>query len=794
MDAIDAELRDIGELLRVVKPDEAERRFRAVVDMLGDEDLKLWEPDLKKTAEQFHKKRRRALLQVLDDRLAARSNRATAPVSVERPKLREADVIAFETAITHSLQELSRWHIFQWSTHYRETLRQAFVRATALAREPETIEALKRALAKHSTEIFSKGYSHVSVADSHPIALTKSLGGLQRFLELPVEFYTGSVAANQPVLTATRLVASAMLSGIIEGYGQVRFGETLGTQLLIDTPRAWAHYLGFLTSKDLSSLVSRFEPTPFRDGLTSNVLPLIEGIENLLGRTGADRLPVPVLSQLIWESRRVDIALQSPSVESAKLVEVQAYIDGGYVTDGNLLEAANRGVSVIVAPLRPDIAERSVADDALRPILVDTAATTPSESRERVVYVLRSTISRYEKNKELSAPLSYNVARNFPLHNPFLSRYFHVYRRSVRDLLRTFERRNGVRLWCSVRRSGKTTACFDLSTTTGTSMVVSQTCDNTEADASVSAFYEEVVRALQSGEQIGARFFYETVVKCAALSTLMSRYVFVLDEYETLFARLRLACDRDEELRYTVVQPLLNQMVAFSRENLIVFIGQRPDAHFVLMDQNQLSAYVQQDAFPLFEHTPGSEVSELSELLRKVLTDRLPIVDGFADSVYDETAGHPFLTVKLLVELVDWLIETKRRMAHLALGRADFEAFRKARLVPARISVSSEYAFFRNAIADALAPKERLRNPWLYATYATLRQVCLEYPSTLECSRDDFGRIVDLLRLTPELGLSADYILTTGGQANFLRMTSDDRVAPRIPLLGRIAAVTTPRL
>src|SRR5204863_4372926 len=114
---------------------------------------------------------------------------------------------------------------------------------------------------------------------------------------------------------------------------------------------------------------------------------------------------------------------------------------------------------------------------------------------------------------------------------------------------------------------------------------------------------------------------------------------------ETLFGRLKSAVAREPDLRYTVAQPLLNQMVSFTRENLLVFLGQQPNAHFILMDQNQLSAYVQQDSFPLFQHEDGTMQGELAELVRKVLTERVSVDPSFVDGVHSETAGHPFLAV-----------------------------------------------------------------------------------------------------------------------------------------------------
>ena len=163
----------------------------------------------------------------------------------------------------------------------------------------------------------------------------------------------------------------------------------------------------------------------------------------------------------------------------------------------------------------------------------------------------------------------------------------------------------------------------------------------------------------------------------------------MLDEYETLFGRLNSAVMREPDLRYTVAQPLLNQMVTFTRDNRLVLLGQQPNAHFILMDQNQLSPYVEQDAFPLFEHDEGTTDGELAELVRKVLTERVHVEPEFLDGVVEETAGHPFLTVNMLVELGDWLIETERSVSSLTLDARDFERFRRQKLRPRTISGQS---------------------------------------------------------------------------------------------------------
>jgi hypothetical protein len=348
-------------------------------------------------------------------------------------------------------------------------------------------------------------------------------------------------------------------------------------------------------------------------------------------------------------------------------------------------------------------------------------------------------------------------------------------------------------LWCSVRRSGKTTASLDLGTTTGDSTIVNQTCETTGQIADASLFYDSVCDALGSGRQLASTYFAEVVERAIGeRASSGGRAVFVLDEYETLFGRLKSAVAREPELRYTVAQPLLNQMVAFTRDNLLVFLGQQPNAHFILMDQNQLSSYVEQDPFPLFDHYEGTGQGELSELVRKVLTDRVSVDSSFVDALHAETAGHPYLTVNILVEFVEWLIEKQRSVSSLQLDGDDFARFSKQKLRPRNVSVSPEYRFFREAVGEALSAEARSATPWLHAIYSCIRGVARASPETFSCRRADFEAIVERAHL-PEIGWDADPLLSTGSQANFLAY-DDDEVWPKITLLARLTAVTRGRV
>ena len=98
------------------------------------------------------------------------------------------------------LHNLSERHIFQWATSYRDCLFRHFDRFLAQSeRSPDNraLPVVRRCLSEHSHEIFSKGYGHVRDVKeaTHSDAVQKSVTGLVRFLDLPLDYY--SVRAMQ---------------------------------------------------------------------------------------------------------------------------------------------------------------------------------------------------------------------------------------------------------------------------------------------------------------------------------------------------------------------------------------------------------------------------------------------------------------------------------------------------------------------------------------------------------------------------------------------------------------------
>ena len=775
--------------------------LRRLIGEMGQETLIEWRPTLEPVIERFFRKRRRGLQELLDARVSGRPlevrERALAPTYPDAA-LTPDQARDREKRLRSDLCELSERHIFQWATSYRDCLfrhLELFLVQNEANPEGQGLAAVRRCLSEHSHEIFSKGYGHerdVKEA-THFDAVQKSISGLVRFLDLPLDFYSvrATNTYGQNDILALRSLFSAAAMGIIEGYVAVRFGDETGHSLLPRFSRRWGHNLAFLTPETASEVVELVERGPLADGIEHSVVPLLRSIDRLIRKKREDYFPLPLLGRFSWPERLLEISVRAPRSGSARrVIETRAYLEGDHAFPTALTEARARNVALVVAPLRPHVREFVRERDTLAAIVADTNDGDVRTIVDRAVKVLDRTIYSL-RSRRTGAAISHNIAREFPLTTPRMMPFYRVERTSVRNLLSAFDRTNGARLWCSVRRSGKTTACFGLDFTAADSVIVSQTCGTGPAPSD-RLFYDKVCGAIESASRLEADFVEATVAACSPVAPDGSRKVLIIDEYETLFGFLRAAAERDDYVRYTVVQPLLNQFVEFARENLLVLLGQQPDAHFILMDQNQLAPYVRQDPFPLFEHVAGSRAGEFGELVGKVFTDRIDCDPGFLGSLHDETGGHPFLTVNVLCSLVDWLIEQKRPYRGLSLRQGDFAEFQRGWLQPERLAISPYYDFFRQAVREAMGRRRYDANRWLFTVYWVLQEISGSGTDDLSIKRDD---LTDLMERIPAPGPLPDPndILRTASQANFLRYDGD-RVMVKIRTLGRLATAVRPGL
>jgi hypothetical protein len=395
---------------------------------------------------------------------------------------------------------------------------------------------------------------------------------------------------------------------------------------------------------------------------------------------------------------------------------------------------------------------------------------------------------------QTSVPLTYNFARAFPLDKGMVDAKHRVTRSSVQELLRDFKKRNGVRLWCSVRRSGKTTACNDLLGLSDDYVALAESCSSSGTLG--HTFMTSVKAALVARQPIADSFFEDCVGRmmtgnASSDQGAIARRVFILDEYETLFQLLAECSRTDELVRLTVVVPLLDQLTSFSRDNLLVLLGQQPSAHQIMMDINPLSPLVHQDAYPLFQHHPDSGgASEFSMLMDRILGSSARAEPSFVDAIYNETQGHPWLTVSLMVELVEWLIACEKPSNPLILSRLDAEQFAIARLGADHISGTATYGFFLEAIAQATSQLGRGQNEWLYSVYTAMRAVCDASPEHMRCTRAEFDHICST-NGPGKYFATPPSLLLMAKQANFLSF-DEEFVWPTIRLLGRLAKATSP--
>jgi hypothetical protein len=541
---------------------------------------------------------------------------------------------------------------------------------------------------------------------------------------------------------------------------------------------------------DLKLLAEKMGEGSVSRAISLYLLPVAEAID-ASHRSINGQVWLPQISQYFHDQRKLEILVHAPQAkEQTPQIEIFALLDPDVPTLPSLREADSRNVALVVCALKADVALSATAERLQRK-LVDVFDGDEFSQRKRAVAIFKAATASNIGGRSGEEQIEYNFARIFPLNNPFQAKYFHVVRRSVRRLLREMEGRNGVRLWCSVRRSGKTTACFDLDAFPGTEVIV-QTCDNTHNDPTASLLFEAITDCLESCRPLNKNFFKDTVDELRVGGGVEGRMILILDEYETLFGRLKGAARFSEDLKHSVVFPLLSQIVAFCRENMVVFVGQQPNAHYIFMEQNPISAYVKQDSFPLFSHQSGSTGSEFGDLVGKVLTDSWSPTGKFLDSLFSETAGHPFLTVNVLVSMVDWLISREVKVKDIRFDHELWTRFIASDLTIKRIAINTEYQFFLEAASDAMSPLCRDSSPWLWSMYHSMRTFVRTFGANEQTSTSSFIKMYEEAGLSVS-GVSAEEVLRTGADTNFFRVV-EDLVSPCIPLLARISAAATPRV
>jgi len=786
-------LERVCELNRIVKPADAAETMRGVLLNSRIEDVLEMEQRIRQSIESFLPKRRTSLKKLLAQQLA----NSKVPESM--------DIIRFHEETRSALKTLSEEHIFQWPTFYRQVVSRTYLDALNLGRrgasEKDICRYLRDAFDDHSLEIFQKGYQHV-LRKSMPfgVVLVKSISGLRRFTDLCLEYYVMRATHLDDVgeVRRHRLFVSSILAGILSGFGKCVFGDETGYSLMIQDSPSWMHLAPFLAVRDLRQLVMALGPSTPASQLEDCVIPLSTALDNMIERTEPDSLAVPRLSQAHQTAEGDTSALDVTLAAAGNMqpLEIRCLMDESALSKEALLDAAVMGTALVLASLPDDLQAWVDSEDSVRSIVINPRLqASPTATNEKAEALLLRAVSRARIGDDSSIALAYNYARHFPLKNPSLAHYFFVERPSVVSLLQGFERGYGIHLWTSVRRSGKTTAAFNLGSNTGLTRVVPQACQGGNQFSQSDTFIAAVDDALATRE-ILPRDFFQSQVRLLLNEDVSrdTKLVFVLDEYESLFEKLEDWSLDDRKILQGVALPLLNQMVEFSRDNLLVFLGQRPDAHFILMDQNPLSPYVQHDSFPLFSFAPGIASSEFRLLSERIMSD-CHLEDSFCQAVYSETAGHPFLTVNVLVDFVDWLIQRKWRASARRFDGDLFRSFAGERLSLEALARSPEYDMMSQVAASALAINTgKTQTPWLHVIYQFLRFLGSECGDdmtiTVKEATELFERSSATLR---SIHVRSEQVMRQAARSNFIEIIGS-KVQPKIRMLARIAATAAPEV
>lgn len=796
---IEAVLAECEDLL---SRNEVNRAFDGLLMLLhqgSKEDLVRLQGPIEEIVSKFLKNKKRDLTNALQKRLGEQAT--AAELNAGRQKGQGlAGLREFEGSTRDRLDALSKWHIFQWSTYYRDELRAIMADTVRLLNSggnaDDAFDLVGRLVAAHSTEIFSKGYNFVRTQNwaTSESAVAKSLAGLRSFLDLPVEIYAdeSSRISSPKDCRILRRTTSRMLAGILLGFTETNLGDANATELLQRTIKSWAPALPLLEEVDFDRISKALHLERLAPVLGRPLRVLIRALDEASAKSSVD--PVVVMSAAVnLDDASIDMTLR-PTADSSDTKPLEIAILSG--TPEAVRHQIEQRVKLgYIACVTEKPANMYWGGKFVPKSIADVVVSVPDGSTDAASFLLERLRLRFYESSVVvqpSTPLRTNIAERFPLENPTLLTFFRVQRPSIRALETVLSTRTGVLLWCSIRRSGKTTGVSELANAIQEKSAVFQRCELTGIDKSSRMLFERVCDALDNLQPLPRDFLRKLVAQAAPMGVAQARgSILILDEYDRLFGRLKAVGRRNEDARHLVIQPFLDQLVEYATENLLILLGQQPNAHYIFMDQNQLSAYVQQEPYPLFSHESGTNRGEFWELISRTFQQTLRFDPSFANALHDETGGHPFLTVNLLRDFVDWLIAQRVIPSQVILTRNQFEEFSADHLNSRSISLCRHYEYFRSAASEALSSDGASDSPWAHATYSLVRELGLHGSGAKmavgrSAIEDSVTRVLDRVGLS---GFTCESFVASAAQSNFVEVW-DDVIAAKIPLLARIAAAT----
>ena len=780
---------------------EVNRAFNGLLMLLqqgSKEDLVRLQGPIQEIVSKFLKNKKRDLTNAFQKRLGEQTTAAKVNAGRQRG-LGLSDLREFEVSLQGRLDALSKWHIFQWSTYYRDELRGIMADTVRLLNSggdaDDAFDLIGRLVSAHSKEIFCKGYNFVSAQNwaTSELVIGKSLAGLRAFLDLPVEIYAdeSSRISSPKDCRILRRATSRMLAGILVGFTETSLGEDSAIELLQRTVKSWAPALPLLEETDFDRISEALDLERLAPLLGRPLRVLIRALDEASAKSSVD--PVVVISAAVnLDDASIDMTLR-PTADSSDTRPLEIAILSG-TTETVRHQIEDRVKLGYIACVTEKPASMYWGGKFVPKPIADVVVPVPDGSDATSFLLERLRLRFYESSVVVqpSTPLRTNIAERFPLEHPTLLTFFRVQRPSIRALETVLSTRTGVLLWCSIRRSGKTTGVSELANAIQEKSAVFQRCELTGVDKSSRMLFERVCDALDQLQPLPRDFLRKLVAQAAPMGVAQARgSILILDEYDRLFGRLKAVGRRNEDARHLIIQPFLDQLVEYATENLLILLGQQPNAHYIFMDQNQLSAYVQQEPYPLFGHEPGTNHGEFWELISRTFQQTLRFDPSFVNAIHDETGGHPFLTVNLLRDYVDWLIAQSVIPSQITLTRGQVEEFAAARLNSRSISVCRHYEYFRSAASEALSGDGATESPWVHATYSLVRELGLHGSGTkmAVARRSIEDRVTSVLDSVGLSGFTSEAFVASAAQSNFVEVW-DDMIAAKIPLLARIAAAT----
>ena len=538
------EMTNIAALIDINQIQKAEKRLITLILETNLQGIKLVEPELKALIDRFFHKRRVSLSALLENKLS--------PQVEKRPTNSFKAPQTLGDKYSARLDTLRNKNIFKWTTSYRDTFLHIFLDSFVELKNPaqfeSNLDSLSRVIVNHSTEIFSRGYDfQTSRGLDIESAEFKSISGFQQFLYLIISIFQeqSEKIKNSKEAKIIWSIVSNLLVSVIRGYGKAKFGEKSGWEVLSCNLKMWLIPIGFCRGLDAQDLFNEFPALIRNEMIWKTIVPTLLALEQLANSYHEREIFLPRFCKLqVSEPSRLDLRLGLRKEEHNSELLVSIFFSKEINNPRVILDALSCGAIAIIGGFSEEIL--SSFDSVQLGHLFDAREVCQKPEQvhnfsEQIKVGLESYI-RDQIDVEDRTLILRNFAKDFPLEDPNYRKQFIVERHSVRRLLEEFEGSTGVHLWCSVRRSGKTTAATSLADTNSSSLVVLQTMDHQPHNRELNILLRRVDEVLVSEINIPPDFFEGVVKECVlAQSTTeneQEKIVFLVDEYETLFQKL----------------------------------------------------------------------------------------------------------------------------------------------------------------------------------------------------------------------------------------------------------------